>query len=143
MLPDIIALVACVTFIALALWHFHMAFSTATGESAAVPSVDGKPLFKPSRISTIAVGVALVMFALLVACTARWFAPGLPPALPAWASYALALGLFARALGDFKYVGFFKSVRGSRFAKMDTRLYSPLCLLLSMGVATNAVLRNG
>jgi hypothetical protein len=50
-------------------------------------------------------------------------------------SYALALGLLARAMGDFNYVGFFKRVRGTRFARMDTLLYSPLCLALAVGVA--------
>jgi Protein of unknown function (DUF3995) len=47
----------------------------------------------------------------------------------------LALGLLLRAVGDFRYVGFFKSVRDSRFATMDTWCYSPVCLALSMGVA--------
>ena len=35
-----------------------------------------------------------------------------------------------------------KRVRGSRFAKLDTLFYSPLCLLLASGVALVA-LRNG
>jgi hypothetical protein len=48
---------------------------------------------------------------------------------------ALALGLLARAIGEFRYVGFFKRVRGSRFARLDTLLYSPLRLLLAVGVA--------
>ena len=43
-----------------------------------------------------------------------------------------------RAIGDFRYVGFFKRVRGSRFARMDTTLYSPLCLALAAGVAAVA-----
>ena len=59
-------------------------------------------------------------------------------ALLSAASYALALGLLARAIGEFKYVGFFKRVRGSRFATLDTFVFSPLCLLLSAGVAAIA-----
>ncbi len=39
---------------------------------------------------------------------------------------AFAIGLC------FRYVGFFKRVRGTRFAEMDTRYYSPLCLTLSV-----------
>jgi hypothetical protein len=50
-------------------------------------------------------------------------------------SYLLALGLLARAVGEFRYVGFFKRVRGSRFARLDTLIYSPVCLLLAVGVA--------
>jgi hypothetical protein len=45
-----------------------------------------------------------------------------------------SLGLVARAIGEFKYLGFFKRVTGSKFARLDTLLYSPLCLLLAVGV---------
>ena len=31
-------------------------------------------------------------------------------------------------------VGFFKKVGGSRFAKLDTYFYSPLCLVLGVGL---------
>ena len=126
-------------FVALGLWHFYMAFADSSGESAAVPSLDGKPLFVPSTQATVTVGVVLILFAVLVAATSGMLSLGLPPIALSWLSYALALGLFARAIGEFKYVGFFKKIRGSRFARMDTLFYSPLCLLLSAGVATIAV----
>ncbi|TKI67695.1 DUF3995 domain-containing protein [Lysinibacillus mangiferihumi] len=37
-----------------------------------------------------------------------------------------------RAIGDFKYVGFFKKIKHSQFARNDTWLYSPLCLFISL-----------
>lgn len=40
-----------------------------------------------------------------------------------------------RSIGDFRYVGFFKRARGSRFAELDTRFYSPLCLPLALATA--------
>ena len=46
--------------------------------------------------------------------------------------------LIVRAIGDFKYVGFFKQRRGTRFALLDTRFYSPLALALGVGVAVVA-----
>ena len=130
-----LAMMVCIIFLALALWHFYMAVAGHSGESAAVPSRDGKPVFVPSTGSTIAVGIVLMVFAVLVACTSGILALGLPPRLLTVMSYALALGLLARAMGDFNYVGFFKRVRGTRFARMDTLLYSPLCLALAVGVA--------
>jgi hypothetical protein len=45
------------------------------------------------------------------------------------------LGLLLRAVGEFRYVGLFKRVRGTKFAVLDTFVYSPLCLLLGAGVA--------
>ncbi len=135
-----VTIVVCSVFVVLALWHFYMAFrGLPGGESATVPSLEGKPLFVPSARSTVAVGVVLVLFAGLVAATSGMLSLAVSPRVLAWLSYALALGLFARAVGEFKYVGFFKRVRGTRFATMDTLLYSPLCLLLSAGVAAVAL----
>jgi hypothetical protein len=130
-----IAFAVCLAFIAIALWHVHMARATTIGVSGAVPTVDGKPLFTPSRKATLAVAVVLLLFAALVASTAGLIATGLPPVLLRWLSYALAAGLLARAIGDFRYLGFFKRVRGSRFATLDSWVYSPICLLLAIGVA--------
>ena len=44
------------------------------------------------------------------------------------------LVLLLRAIGDFNLVGFFKRIRGSAFARMDTWFYSPLCVLLGIGL---------
>jgi hypothetical protein len=112
-----------------------MALAPFPRESVAVPYVDGRPLFVPSATATTAVGVGLFLCALLVISTAGVLAVGLSPRLLTALCGALALGLLVRAVGDFHYVGFFKSVRGSRFATMDTWCYSPVCLALSIGVA--------
>ena len=37
-----------------------------------------------------------------------------------------------RAIGDFRYLGFFKEVKSTEFGTMDTWLYSPLCLMISV-----------
>jgi len=129
-------------FLALALWHFRMALKPATGASGAVPSVNGKPVFVPSKLSTVVVGVVLLSFAALVAITGGLLPLALPRTAAVWLSYGLAVGLLARAIGEFKYVGFFKRVRSSRFAELDSLVYSPLCLMLSGGVALVA-LQNG
>jgi hypothetical protein len=130
---EALAPAVCVAFMALALWHFYMALGS--DREGAVPSVNGRPLFVPSRGATVAVGIVLVLFAGLVAATAGLMAVGVPRALLSWLSYGLALGLLLRAVGEFRYVGLFKRVRGNKFAVLDTYVYSPLCLLLAVGVA--------
>lgn len=134
-----VAGVVCAVFLFLSLWHFRMAFLTPSGESAAVPSVNGKPVFVPSTQGTILVAIVLMAFAALVAATAGIVDVGLPPVALVWLSYGLALGLLGRAIGEFRYVGFFKRVRGTPFARLDTWVYSPLCLLLAIGVALVAL----
>lgn len=125
----------CLTFLLLALWHVYMAMRPTSGASGAVPSVGGKPLFVPSRRATLAVAIVLLLFAGLVAATGGLMSVGIPAVALTWLSYALACGLLARAVGDFRYIGFFKRVRDSRFATLDTRVYSPLCIVLAAGVA--------
>jgi len=44
-----------------------------------------------------------------------------------------------RAAGDRKHVGFLKRVRDTEFARRDSRIYSPLCLLLGLGAAAIVV----
>lgn len=132
---SLLAVGLCLVFVAIALWHFYMASTPPTGVSGAVPSRDGKPLFVPTPPATMAVGVVLLLFAGLVVTTAGLVSVGLSPWVLSWLSYGLAAGLLARAIGEFTYVGFFKRVRDSRFATLDTYVYSPLCLALAIGVA--------
>lgn len=127
--------IVCTVFVVISLWHFYMATFPSRGESGAVPSSGGKPLFVPFTGSTLAVAVVLLLFAGLVAGTGDMLPLPLPRRVLVWLCYGLAAGLAVRAVGDFRYVGFFKRVRGTRFATMDTWVYSPVCLLLSAGVA--------
>ncbi|MEP6558265.1 MAG: DUF3995 domain-containing protein [Burkholderiales bacterium] len=130
-----ISIALSAVFVGLAVWHFGMAFLPTSGESGAVPSIDGKPLFVPSTGATVGVGVALLLCAGLIAATPGLVSIGMPARVLRWFCYALSIGLLARAIGDFRYIGFFKHVRGGRFAQLDSFVYSPLCLLLALGVA--------
>ena len=98
-----------------------------------VPEVNGRPAFQPGRLMTAAVAVALAMAALTVLLCARVVVTELPVWLTTWATVALGTLFLLRAVGEFRLVGFFKSVRGSRFARWDTWLFSPLCLGLGAG----------
>ena len=134
-LPDVV----CFVFALLAVWHFYMALVPSADARGAVPSVEGNPLFVPTRSATIVVGVALLLFAALVLATAGIIPLGVPQIALSWLSYVLALGLLGRAVGEFRYVGFFKNVQGTKFARLDTLVYSPVCLLLAVGVTLVAL----
>ena len=49
------------------------------------------------------------------------------------------VAFLARAIGDFRLVGFTKRVRGTRFAELDTRLLSPLCVCIDAASAAIAI----
>ena len=134
MINDLLAIVIVVVFIVLALAHIYWAFGGRTAWLAAIPEVGDRPAFTPSAAATFFVAIALLTCAGLVAGAAGILAVPVSPGVLTWLSFALALVLLLRAVGDFKLVGFFKRVRGTNFARLDTVIYSPLCLALSLGV---------
>lgn len=133
----IVAALTSLVFVVLAVWHIYWAFGGRVAHLAALPIKDGKPLFRPSAAGTFVVGAALIGFGWLTAANAGLVAAPAARWLP-WAGLAVALALLGRAIGDFRYVGFFKRLGDNPFARLDTRVYSPLCLLLSAGVALSS-----
>jgi hypothetical protein len=127
--PGLIAIIA-----ALALVHVYWAFGGRALKMGAIPQVAGRRAFSPSPIATLAVALALVAAGLVIAAVAEILHASVPHGVLDALIFGLALILFARAIGDFRLVGFFKSVRGTQFARLDTAFYSPLCLTLAVGV---------
>jgi hypothetical protein len=131
----VVALIVAAGFGLLSLLHVSWATTGIRGQASALPERDGKPLFQPGRVTTILVALLLGLACLLVLAAAGLIHPGLSPVTVLVGTWIVAVVMFARAVGDFQYVGFFKRVRGTRFAQMDTRLYSPVALLLGVGTA--------
>src|SRR5262245_24764899 len=124
-----VAGVVAATLAAIGLLHVYWALAgTGAGGGAAIPEVDGRPVFKPGPATTLAVAMLLEIAAALVALQGRLFAiDGLPPALIQVGASGVALVLAARGVGDFRLVGLFKRVRGTRFARLDSLVFTPLC----------------
>lgn len=51
-----------------------------------------------------------------------------------WGCILLAVIFFIRAVGDRKYIGIFKKVKGTEFSMYDTWVYSPLCLFIALSL---------
>ena len=128
-------------FAVISLVHVYWALGGQWAAVAAVPQVpvEGlvatlRPAFKPSGWLTLLVAVVLLAIAALVCLRVGWgVAPVHHKALQ-WVISVIALLMFARAIGDSHLVGFFKEVKGSRFARLDTWVYSPLCAVLGAGL---------
>jgi hypothetical protein len=136
----IAGLAAIVILLVIAGVHVYRAAGGKAGKGAAVPSIEGKPVLKPSASNTALVAAGLCALAAIVALRDGLIV--IPPLSHASTAVKIATwpvaAVFAlRAIGDFRYVGFFKSIRNSRFARLDTLAYSPLCAVLALliGVA--------
>ena len=112
--------------------HLYWAFFPKRIPSAKIiPYVEGKPALYPTPIKACIVAVFLALIAIFTVELAFPFI-NFPSWLLKLGGPTLALVFLIRALGDFHFVGFFKSIKDSEFAFYDTRFYSPLCVMLGM-----------
>jgi hypothetical protein len=130
------ALGALVAGVLAAIGGLHVAWALGVrwGGSAAVPEVAGKPAFSPSRTVTLLVAAGLFAMAWLMLALARLVSLPLPRDWVWAACVAIALVFAARTIGDFRWAGLFKRVHGTRFARMDDLLFTPLCFALCTAI---------
>jgi len=119
--------------VAIGFLHIYWAFGGKWASKDVFPVLEGaKQLPQPPFIATIIVAVLLLIAAGLF----LWHRGVIAPALPQWIRIAgiwtVTIVFLARAIGEFRYVGFFKKVRDTGFGRKDTLIYSPLCLLLAI-----------
>ena len=119
---------------ALGLLHFYWALGGRAGKSAAVPEVNGQRAFVPWKVQTFAVAMALLFAATVIAVAGGLFGVGGFGGVFRILAFGLSATFVARAVGDFRLVGFFKRIRGTQFARLDTIAFSPVCLVLGLAV---------
>ncbi len=125
---DVLAILLSIVLIILAILHFFWALFGIKDPEAVLPaSKESKTVKAPGKLKAVAVGIILLGFAFVFINKVTFYVD-----FP-WLRYiSIGIGIvfIVRALGDFKYVGFFKTAKNSKFSALDTRYYSPLCLLM-------------
>jgi hypothetical protein len=124
------ALALFVLFLTLAGIHVLWAFSGRTVSGRIIPTENGVPVFRPGRAATLAVAALLAAAAGVSLWRGVWPDTG-PSWVPRIGIVVIAVVFAARAVGDFRLVGFFKRVRDTSFARNDTLVFSPLCAAIS------------
>lgn len=129
---QIINLTLIIITFALATLHFYWAFGGKIALLNTLPEHNGKKLFMPSKVATISVAFAL-LFICLFAVQLYKFNLFIDLETIHYLIMANLIGtvFLIRAIGDFKYLGFFKKIKESKFAIYDSKYYSPLCLYIS------------
>jgi hypothetical protein len=124
-------------------FHLLWAVGGQLGLSVSLPQLpDGTPVMAHRlpwwRPAAGAVALGLACLALLLLANAGALRLPIPRAWVRLLLLAAGLAFIARALVPNRYVGFFKRLRSTRWARYDTRLYSPLFLLLGLLVVWQA-----
>ncbi len=116
--------------------HFYWGLGGQWGNGAVFPTKsDHEQVMMPGVVPTFIVAFGLLGFGLVVFMNAV----ELEFKLPLWIEYirTYGLGIIAsififRAIGEFRYVGFFKKYKQTKFGQNDTKYYSPLCLTIGI-----------
>jgi hypothetical protein len=130
------AIVLVIIFTSIATIHFYWAFGGKKWANLAIPTQPNATqtlLFKPRFVETVIVASGFLVFIWLIGMKVRWFPLiWLSKTSLTYIVFGIAFIFFIRAIGEFRYIGFFKSIQKTPFGQMDTRYYSPLCLLIAI-----------
>jgi hypothetical protein len=127
-----------------AAFHALWAVGGQLGHSVSLPQrPDGTPVMAHRlswwRPAAGGVALGLVALALLLLAQAGHVSLPLPRAWLRVALIGVGAAFIGRALLPTRYVGLFKTVRTTRWARYDTRLYTPLFLLLGLLIVWQAL----
>jgi hypothetical protein len=120
-------------FLLLSVIHIYWAFGGNWGLQAAIPTNENnKKVMNPKLVACILVAIILFALALVMFTVVKILYIPFPTWVLKFGTYVIAIVFLLRAVGDFKYVGFFKKIKVTQFAKYDTKYFSPLCVVISI-----------
>jgi hypothetical protein len=125
------AALGALLLLAIGALHVVWACGVRWGSVSAVPELNGRPLFVPPRMLTSLVALALFAATWLTLALGRFVPAPLPFVWLRYAGAAIAVVFALRTIGDLRFVGLFKRVRDTSFARFDDLVFTPLCFFLS------------
>jgi len=135
----ILSILLMTLFMSLAILHFHWAAGGKWALEGTLPQKEsGELLFSPGPNACVIVGLGLLVFGLYYGYRAGFLQVQLSIPFMHILKWAIP-GLFIlRAIGDFRYVGFFKRIKYTQFGRMDSSIFSPISLAIGIaGILIN------
>ena len=124
-----LSVVLAFIFLILSSIHFYWLFGGKLWLDRVIPTKENQDtVIKIPLIATLLSGLFLLAFSVVYVIKSGllelesyidfldriyWFLPAL---------------FTLRAIGDFKYLGFFKKVKNTKFGQADSKIFAPLCL---------------
>jgi hypothetical protein len=116
-------------FSLLGILHISWSLGGNWGFENSLPTNEaGERVLNPKKSDSAIVGMGLLFFATFYLIKLETIEMVLPNWAAVSAGWFISIIFLLRAMGDFKYVGFFKKVQNTKFGEMDSKIYTPLCL---------------
>jgi hypothetical protein len=120
-------------FLLLSIMHFYWALGGRLWYEDVLPTnSNGLNRMNPGRTGTLFVAFGLLFFALLTLAGIGLFGKYIQKRYVRFGTILIMFIFMLRAMGDFRLVGFFKTVKTTRFAINDSQFFSPLCLFIAL-----------
>ncbi|MEK7016306.1 MULTISPECIES: DUF3995 domain-containing protein [Bacillus] len=121
----------CILFL-VSFLHVYWAFGGKWGTNSVIPTKSGEKAFTPRGGMTLFIALLLSMAAIILLQQANIVHFAVPHLIIQTGSWICMIVFFIRVIGEFYYFGIFKRKKDTHFARMDTILYIPLCLFLTL-----------
>ncbi|MEH6706121.1 MAG: DUF3995 domain-containing protein [Galbibacter orientalis] len=129
----ILSILLSLILIVLGMIHLNWVIGGKFGYVESLPTKEnGERVLNPKKIDSAIIGIGLIAFGIFYMIESGLIEYNLPEWIIKYGSWIIPIIFLLRAVGEFKYVGFFKSVRKTDFGKLDTKLFSPLCLIIGI-----------
>ena len=125
----ILSLILFLIFTILGSFHFYWLFGGKWGVRKVFPTKENEKITQSvPKIATLIVALVLILFGLIYLHKSGYITFLVPNWLINYGSWFIPFIFILRAIGEFNYVGFFKKIKSTEFAKADSKIFSPLCL---------------
>lgn len=130
----LLSIILSIVFFTLSGIHVYWGLGGKWALADAFPTKeDGSSLTKvPGKMATFIVALGLFCFGLFYLINVQILPIVLPKYFHDYGYWVIAFIFFLRALGDFNYIGIFRKVTTTAFAKKDRSIYTPLCIFISV-----------
>ncbi|ONG97670.1 DUF3995 domain-containing protein [Bacillus cereus] len=121
----------CILFL-VSFLHVYWAFGGKWATNSVIPTKAGEKAFTPGTGMTLFIALLLSMAAIILLQQTNIIHSAFPNIIVQMGSWVCMVVFFIRVIGEFHYFGIFKRKKDTRFARMDTVLFIPLCAFLSL-----------
>ncbi|MCD8445685.1 DUF3995 domain-containing protein [Tenacibaculum finnmarkense] len=129
----VLSIILFVIFSSLGFIHFYWILGGKWGLEKALPTKEaGQKAMESPKIATAIVGIGLISFGLIYLIKTGLINFQIPNWIITYGSWIIPSIFILRAIGDFNYVGVFKKIKNTEFAKADSKWFIPLCLTIGI-----------
>lgn len=122
-----------VIFIFLSMLHFYWTLGGKLWYDDVLPTTsNGRHKLNPSTTAGLVIAFGLLFLALIALGNQGLFDRYVKRIYFRYGTLIIAIIFLLRTIGDFKFIGLFKTVKWTRFGINDTQFFSPLCLFISL-----------